>query len=400
MIFLKRGGAMERTKTSVSRRSEFNNVKKNKRKARIRPSSFDFPVFFVVILLVLFGVIMIFSSSYYYALTDSDFGDMYHFLRRQLCWAGIGFAAMVIMMNFDYKILKRFAALSYIFSIVCLILVMFVGSELNGQRRWLGIGNTIGFQPSEVAKISVILYLALFISNNKGILKDFKGFLKCLAVLGVPCILIGATNLSTAIVVAGIGMVMIFVSSPKIWYFAVGAIPIGVAGVLAVSLEQFAYRFGRIEAWLDPFADPLGKGFQTIQSLYAVASGGLFGLGLGQSRQKTFIPEAYNDIIFAIICEELGLIGAVIVIMLFAILIWRGLKIAMNAVDVYGCLVATGIVAMIGSQAIINISVVTNTIPNTGMPLPFISYGGSSLVFTMISMGILLNISKFQKDSE
>ena len=391
---------MEGTKASVSKKSEFNTRKNKRRKTKIRPSSFDFPVFFVVLLLVLFGVIMIFSSSYYYALTDSDFGDMYHFLRRQLCWAGIGFAAMIFMMNFDYKILKRFALLSYIFSIVCLVLVIFVGSELNGQKRWLGIGSTIGFQPSEVAKISVILFLALYISQNKNILKNFKGFLKCLGVLGIPCILIGATNLSTAIVVAGIGMVMIFVSSPKIWYFAVGAIPVGIAGVLAVSLKQFAYRFGRIQAWLDPFADPLGKGFQTIQSLYAVASGGLFGLGLGQSRQKTFIPEAYNDIIFAIICEELGLIGAIIVIMLFAILIWRGLKIAMNAIDVYGCLVATGIVAMIGSQAIINISVVTNTIPNTGMPLPFVSYGGSSLVFTMISMGILLNISKFQKDSE
>ena len=164
--------------------------------------------------------------------------------------------------------------------------------------------------------------------------------------------------------------------------------------VAALLLPQFKYRMGRITAWLDPWADPTGGGYQIIQSLYAVASGGLFGLGLGQSRQKTFVPEAYNDIIYAIICEELGLVGAFIVLALFGVLIWRGVKIALECRDMYGCLAAAGITAMIAVQALINMAVVTNTIPNTGVPLPFISYGGTSLLITMISMGILLNISR------
>ncbi len=167
--------------------------------------------------------------------------------------------------------------------------------------------------------------------------------------------------------------------------------------ILMVKLPQFAYRQGRLNIWKDPFSDPMHDGYQTIQSLYAVASGGLFGLGLGQSRQKTFIPEAHNDIIFAIICEELGLVGAAIIVAVFIVLIWRGIKIALSAVDLFSCLVATGIVTMIGVQVFLNVAVVTNTIPNTGVPLPFISYGGSSLLFTMIAMGILLNISRYSK---
>lgn len=218
--------------------------------------------------------------------------------------------------------------------------------------------------------------------------------------MAVPAGLIAISNFSTAIVVTAIGGTMLFVASPKIWYFVVAIVPVGVAGGIAVSLPQFGYRISRIKIWRDPFSDPIGKGYQTIQSLYAIASGGLFGLGLGQSRQKTFIPESYNDIIFAIICEELGMVGAALIILLFAVLIWRGVKIALNAIDMFGCLVAIGITSMIGFQAIINIAVVTNTIPNTGQPLPFISYGGTSLLFTMAAMGILLNISKYQKTKE
>ncbi|HBF66607.1 MAG TPA: stage V sporulation protein E, partial [Clostridium sp.] len=186
------------------------------------------------------------------------------------------------------------------------------------------------------------------------------------------------------------------IGSPKIWYFVAGAGAIIPAGVLAVVL--FPYRLSRIRIWLDPWSDPTGKGFQTIQGLYAVASGGIFGLGLGQSWQKTFVPESHNDIIFAIICEELGIIGAALVIILFAVLIWRGIKIAMNAKDTYGTLMATGITSVIAFQAIINIGVVTNTIPNTGQPLPFISYGGTSLLFLTIMIGLLFNISRYQKD--
>ena len=253
------------------------------------------------------------------------------------------------------------------------------------------------FQPSEVAKISVILFLALYICTHKDCLKDLRGFFRCLGILSVPVGLIAISNFSTAIVVMAIGCTMLFVASPKIWYFVAAAVPVSLAGVFAVALPSVRYRLSRIQIWLDPFSDPTVKGYQIIQSLYAVASGGLFGLGLGQSRQKTFIPEAYNDIIFAIICEELGMVGAALVIVLFALLIWRGIKIALNSQDMFGCLVASGITALIAFQSIINIAVVTNTIPNTGQPLPFISYGGTSLVFTMGMMGILLNISRYQK---
>lgn len=369
-----------------------------KRNPKIKPNQYDFMVLFVVVMLVLFGVVMIFSSSYYYTLTRASFNyDMYYFLKRQAIWATMGFIALLFFMNFNYKILKSFSFLAYLFSNFCLVLVQLVGTRINGQKRWLGITDAIGFQPSEVAKISIILFLAFYISAHKNCLDDLKGFFRCLFILAIPTALIAISNFSTAIVVAAIGGTIIFIASPKIWYFVVGAIPVGIGSVVAVSLPQFAYRFSRIKIWRDPFSDPTGKGYQTIQSLYAIASGGLFGLGLGQSRQKTFIPESYNDIIFAIICEELGMVGAALVILLFAVLIWRGIKIALNSVDMFGCLVAIGIVAMIGFQAIINIAVVTNTIPNTGQPLPFISYGGTSLLFTMSSMGILLNISKYQK---
>ena len=216
----------------------------------------------------------------------------------------------------------------------------------------------------------------------------------------LPVALIAISNFSSALLVGLMGATILFVASPRVWYFGTaiaGAIPL--CG-LAVAIPKFRYRLTRIKTWLDPWADPTGDGFQTIQSLYALASGGLFGLGLGQSRQKTFIPEAYNDIIFAIICEELGIIGAALVILLFAVLIWRGIRIAMNAKDSYGMLVATGITAVIAFQSIINIGVVTNTIPNTGQPLPFISYGGTSLLFLMAMVGMLLNISRYPKDRE
>lgn len=388
-----------RQKVNASSRKEKELNARRKKKKSIA-GSFDFTLLFVIILLILFGIVMVFSSSYYYALTNVKFNNnMYYFVERQAMWSIIGLFAMAFFINFPYKYIKNFTFIAYIITICCLIIVLFVGAEINGSRRWLGVGS-FGFQPSEVAKIVVILHLANFISSNKGVLGTLKGFAKCAVILGIPVVLVGVANLSTAIVIAGIGVGVMFVASPKVWYFIVAAIPAFGLGLVAVSLPQFSYRFDRIKYWLDPFLDPTGKGFQIIQSLYAVASGGFFGLGLGQSRQKTYVPEPYNDIIFAIICEELGMFGAIVVIGLFMTLIWRGIKIAMNAQDMFACLTATGIVALIGIQVIINISVATNTMPNTGMALPFISYGGSALVFTLSAMGILLNISKFQKNRE
>ncbi len=370
-----------------------------KRKKVLKDNQYDFTILFVVIALVLFGVVMIFSASYYFALTSPQFNDMYSFLKKQLVWATLGFIAMAFMMNFNYRYLKNFAFLAYIATNICLVLVIFIGTEINGSRRWLGIGN-LSFQPSEAAKLAVILYLSFYITTHKNVLNTFRGFLRCLLILGIPCALIALQNLSTAIVVGGIGAIILFIASPKIWYFFPFAGLAGAAGAVLVLVPQFAYRLERIKVWLDPFAYPLEGGYQIIQSLYAVASGGLFGLGIGQSRQKTYVPEPYNDIIFAIVCEELGLVGAIILILLFVVLIWRGIKVAMNSEDMFGCLVATGIVGMIAIQVIVNIAVATNTMPNTGMPLPFISYGGTSLVFTMCAMGILLNISRYQKNRE
>jgi cell division protein FtsW len=377
--------------SAVSRKSQ-GRIKgaKEKRIKAIRTQC-DFTILFTVGLLVLFGLVMIFSSSYYYAL--NHFNDMYYFLKKQALWSVIGFSAMIFMMNYDYKNIKLLAIPGYIVSQILLVLVLLIGQKVNGSKRWL-----FGFQPSELAKLTIIFFMALIISYNRNKLKKFSGLLFYLIFVAIPVVLIAIQNLSTAIVVLFIGVAMLFVASPKIWHFFVLALPVLGGGAAAVMLPQFAYRLDRIQIWKNPWIDPTGKGYQPIQSLYAVGSGGLFGLGLGESRQKLgFIPEAHNDIIFAIVCEELGLVGAIALLSLFLILIWRGIKVAINAPDLFSSLVASGIVCMIGIQVLINVAVITKTIPTTGMPLPFISYGGSSLLFTMSAMGILLNISRYSK---
>ena len=369
-----------------------------KKRKYIRPGGYDFTVMFIVLTLVLFGVVMIFSSSYYYTMTSAKYhNDMFYFLKRQSIWAVLGISAMIFGMNVPYTFWRRFAKLCYWLSNAFLAMLPFIGIEAGGQKRWLGVGS-LQFQPSEFTKIAVILYLSVYVIEHRKELANIKGFAKACLVLLIPVALIAVSNFSSALLVGLMGATILFVASPRVWYFGAAIAAAVPLGVIAILLPQFRYRLGRITTWLDPWADPTGAGFQTIQSLYAVASGGLFGLGLGQSRQKTFIPEAYNDIIFAIICEELGSVGAALVIMLFAVLIWRGIKIAMNAKDSFGMLVATGITAVIAFQSIINIGVVTNTIPNTGQPLPFVSYGGTSLLFLMAMVGILLNISRYPKE--
>lgn len=374
--------------------------KKTAKRKYIKPLGYDFTVMFIVLTLVMFGVVMIFSSSYYKTMTSADFDyDMFHFLKRQSVWAVLGFVAMVFCMNIPYTFWRRFAKLAYWLSNFFLVLLPFIGIEAGGQKRWLGVG-AMQFQPSEFTKIAVILYLSVYVLEHRRELGNLKGFLRACMVLLLPVALIAMSNFSSALLVGLMGATILFVASPRVWYFgaAIGAaVPLCA---IAVLLPQFRYRLTRITTWLNPWADPTGDGFQTIQSLYALASGGLFGLGLGQSRQKTFLPEAYNDIIFAIICEELGIVGAALVILLFAVLIWRGIRIALRAKDAFGMLVATGITAVIAFQSIINIGVVTNTIPNTGQPLPFISYGGTSLLFLMAMVGILLNISRYPKERE
>lgn len=363
------------------------------------PSSFDFTVLFIVITLMLFGVVMIFSASYYTTMTSAEYDyDMFYYLKRQSGWVVLGMGAIVFCMSFPYEIWRKFSFVMYWISNIMLAMLWIpgVGIESGGQVRWLGIKGVFQFQPSEITKFVVALYFAHYIVQHRKEMYTFKGFAKALAILAIPVVLIVKSNFSTALLLMLMGLAMLFVGAPQIKYLLWGAGLIIPAGVVAVA--SFSYRMTRITTWLDPWSDPTDTGYQIIQGLYAVASGGMFGLGLGQSRQKTFVPESHNDIIFSIICEELGLVGAGLIILLFAILIWRGVKIAVYAKDLYGTLVATGIISVIAFQAIINMGVVTNTIPNTGQPLPFISYGGTSLVFLTIMIGILLNISKTQRE--
>ncbi len=353
----------------------------------------DYTVLILVIILVMFGLVMIFSSSYYYAMTEAKFGNnKFFFFSKQLKWAVVGFAAMIGCMSINTEFFRRLSKLAYLAIIAVLGAVLVLGVATKGSLRWLEVFGT-SIQPSEFAKFIIIIFMSGYVIKNRNLLNgNFVMFLRCSFPVIVAFVLIAKENLSTGIVVMVVGLMIMFVASNRVMNFVVFGI-MGIIGFIGLIWIE-PYRRARIIGWLDPWSDPEDTGYQIIQSLYAVASGGLFGLGIGQSRQKTFIPESYNDIIFAIICEELGLVGAAVVIMLFVLLIWRGIKIAMTAKDKYCSYVATGITTMIAIQVIINIAVVTNSMPNTGMPMPFISYGGTSLVVTMASIGLLLNISR------
>jgi len=351
--------------------------------------------------LVAFGLIMVLSASSYAAMHSGD--GMYHFFRTQAVSAGIGLVLMIIAATINYKFVSKFSWLLYLVAIGALGLVFTpLGVEFNGAVRWVSIGG-FNFQPSELAKVAVIFALAKYISNDTNRVNTISGLFGAAILVAIPVVMVMlGRNLSTVIILCAIAFVMIFLASPYFWrWVALGGVAIaGLGGYLLY--EHFigeGFRGARFAAWLDPFVDPTGVGFQNVQSLYALASGGLFGLGLGNSNQKLYyLPEAQNDFIFAIIVEELGLFGAMIVLVLFGILVWRGAMAAINSRSVLGCLIGTGIVTMISVQVIINVGVVTNTIPNTGIPLPFISYGGTSIVVMMASMGMLLNISKYQRN--
>ncbi len=349
----------------------------------------DYSLAFLVFFLVCFGLVMLYSVSAYNA--QNKFGDALHYLKRQGFAAVIGFTAMAIVSKLDYHIWIHFGWLAYLLSIVLCVLVLFIGDERNGSARWLPLG-PLSFQPSELAKLAVILFLAGLVCRIPRKLGQFKNLLKVM-VFVIPIFgVVAVSNLSTAIIIMGIAIVVTFVASPKYWQFFV----MGAAGILGggtLFIAAASYRMERIEIWLHP--EDYEKGFQTLQGLYAIGSGGLFGKGLGQSMQKLgFVPEAQNDMIFSIICEELGLFGAVSVILLFLLLIWRFMVIANNAADLYGTLLVSGIMAHISIQVLLNIAVVTNTIPNTGITLPFISYGGTSLSFLLTEMGLALSVSR------
>ena len=363
----------------------------------------DHTIYLVVIILALFGLMMVFSASYVITGRSRahDFNTFYY-LQRHGIMAALGFFAMNFMTKFNYRYLKRFCGPLYLSSLGLLLFATVYGIASHGARRWIPLPGGFQFQPSEIAKVALILVLARIISKNKSILDKWPGFLFCCGVVGVMVVFVGIGNLSTAIIIAIIGGGMIFMASPHILRFVLLG-GTGVAGMLGylyfmanMASDSIGgqFRGDRFLAWLNPFDYMQGTGFQIVQSLYAIASGGMFGLGIGQSRQKTFLPEVHNDVIFSVIAEELGFFGAGLILFLFGVLVWRGLRIAMNATDSFGALVAAGIILMIGSQVIINVAVVTNSIPNTGIPMPFISYGGTALVVSMGCMGILLNISR------
>ncbi len=361
----------------------------------------DYFLLFIIIALILIGIIMVFSASSYQSAIK--FNTPYTFFIKQSIFALLGLIGLTITANVYYNnYLKKWPVVLYVTTTVLLILVLIFGEDINGAKRWLEIpGTGFGFQPSEIAKVTMIITVSSIVARRPKILDSWKGIFQVSAIIMFMAMLIGIENMSTAIIVMLIGFGIIFVVSP----FTKQLLGIGFAGVAALvsflayqALFTENFRGGRFKAWLDPFGNELGKGFQTVQSLYAIASGGFFGLGLGNSRQKlSYIPESHNDIIFAIICEEMGFFGAALIIILYIILIYRGVQIALKAPNLFGTLVAFGIVIMVAVQVIINVAVVTNTIPNTGIALPFISYGGTSLIFMITTMGILLNISRYTR---
>ncbi|GAA3648057.1 stage V sporulation protein E [Asaccharospora irregularis] len=359
-------------------------------------TEFDGVVFYTTMLLVFIGIIMVFSASF----IQSSFKhhDSYHFLKKNVIYAIFGFVAMIVTSNIDYVFWKKNSKTIGIIAVILLVLVLTpLGIEANGAKRWLGVGGA-SIQPAEVAKFATIIITAKLIEKNYDNIKSFrKGILPLLLVPSLFfALIIKQPNLSTAGTIILVTFVMLFVAGMNM-KFVVAMIGTGFALFVALVIAA-PYRLARVTSFLDPFQDPLGKGYQVIQSLYALGSGGLFGLGLGKSRQKYFyIPEPQNDFIFAIIGEELGLIGCIVIIMLFVILVYRCIRIALKTSNVFACMVVIGIGAQIGIQAALNIAVATSSMPATGVALPFISYGGTSLTIFMAAIGIVLNISKHVK---
>ncbi len=357
----------------------------------------DFWILSATLLILMIGVIMVYSASA--VLAFHDFGDSYYYLKRQLIFAVLGIAAMLILMNVDYHYWKRYAKLGLIlgFALLILVLIPGIGVVRGGARSWLGIAS-LGIQPSEFMKLAMIIFMAKFLSEPSSDITSFRrGLLPMLLLMGAAFGLIMLQpDLGTGAVLLGATMMIIFSAGARLSHLiSLGAI--GLAGFAGLIIAA-PYRLKRILNFIDPWADPLGGGYQIIQSLYAIGPGGLVGLGLGMSRQKyNYLPEPQTDFIFSILAEELGFIGGASLILLFLLLVWRGMRCAITAPDSFGSLLAVGIVGMIAVQVIINIGVVTGMMPVTGITLPLVSAGGSSLTLMLTAIGILLNISRHSK---
>lgn len=354
----------------------------------------DFVIFFSIITLLGVGIVMVFSASAVSAYVH--FNDSYYFLKRQLIWAIVGLAVMIFFMQLDYHIWRKWAKPAFCLTLISLVLVLVpgIGKVVNGARRWIDF-RVFALQPSEIAKLAMVLYMGETLTRQQDRITNFtKGMLPHLVTLVLVFgLILLEPDLGTALAIGGTVFLMFFASGAKISHLG-SLVGLSICGIITAIFAE-PYRMRRITAFMNPWDDPLDTGYHIIQSLYALGSGGLFGLGLGRSREKfLYLPEPHTDFIFAVLGEELGFIGTVTVIALFFLFAWRGYKIAISAPDTFGSVLAAGLTTMISLQAMMNIAVVTASMPVTGIPLPFISYGGSALLFTMAGVGILLNISR------
>lgn len=380
-------------------------TKKNKRAGQIR--YYDYSLVAILIFLICFGLVMLYSTSAYSALVN--YNDSMFYFKRQLAFCLAGFVIIYVASRLNYHIYIKLAKPFYVLAVILMALVQTpLGKEVNGARRWIRLPAGQQFQPAEVAKIAVILFIPVLLIQMGKEIRSLQGIIKVLLWGGfaAACVLFLTDNLSTAIIVMGITCIMIFVVHPKTAPFIVlvtlgmAAILIGVQILGATLATSENFRLRRILVWLNPEQHASEGGFQIMQALYAIGSGGFFGKGLGNSAQKMVIPEVQNDMILSIICEELGVFGAIIILVLFGMLLYRLLFIAQNAPDIYGSLIVTGIFAHIALQVVLNVAVVINLIPTTGITLPFISYGGTSILFLAAEMGIALGVSRRIKFDE
>ena len=368
--------------------------KKEKSFSSFLNNPIDFTLIITIFLLLSIGLIMLLSASSPSALSES--GNSYSYFSKQLIFAILGIIAMMIISKIDYRFYQKFYKHAWWIALILLALVLIAGRTINGAKRWIYFTETLSIQPSELVKmLMIIFYAGILVKNRDELNKYGKGFIKHVLLLApIIGLLLLEPHFSASIVIIGICSIMMIIAGCKFWHFLATGLAVGVPAIVA--LVAFSpYRLQRVITFLDPWKDATGDGWQVIQSLYAIGSGGLFGAGLGESKQKfLYIPEPHNDFIFSILGEELGFIGCAIVLILFAVFIWRGVLIAMKAPDMFGSLLAIGITALVGIQVIINVAVVTSSMPATGMPLPFFSYGGTALFILLCEMGVLLNISR------
>ena len=374
-----------------------NTVKSKQKRIRIFSvaQGFDMPFLIILMLILVVGLVTLFSAGYAYSYYWNG-GDSFYYIKRQLVFALLGIFAMFVVSTVDYHILHHFAIPLMVVSYILLGVVLLLPAT-KGVHRWIRLPG-FQFQPSEIAKFTLILLFSHLISINHKKMKTFTvGFMPFILILGITCGLVFMEpHLSGAILIMSIGVVMMYIGGTRLIYL-LGTFGMGFAAIFYMVIIE-GYEKDRINVWLDPikaYVSNSDKAWQTIQSLFAIGSGGLMGQGLGNSRQKhLFLPEPHNDFIFSVICEELGFIGAILVIVLFALLIWRGITIGMKSPDKFGSMLAIGLTVQVGVQAILNIAVVTNSIPNTGISLPFFSYGGTSLVMLLAQMGVVLAVSR------